>query len=189
LQENAIGAGGEGFGRSLIPTPASIQSEDPGRWRSKAMPFDPNLFVAGWYCGLSLPEDMPAFAADALEAGFDGPALRRLAGLVKPTSRDVGNLFLNAIDEIGVIEVRNREQAIFRLAKVVAEKILDGSMDALEGAQRLSRYAMEAGYPDGLAEFDQLADEPRWGEYARSQDLVRADIIAAAERLLAHFPT
>ncbi len=153
------------------------------------MPFDPNLFVAEWYCGLNLPEDMPAFAADALEAGFDGPALRRLAGLVKPTSWDVGNLFLDAIDEIGVIEVRNREQAIFRLAKVVAKKILDGSMDALEGAQRLSRYAMEAGYPDGLAEFDQLADEPRWGEYARSQDLVRADIIAAAERLLAYFPT
>jgi hypothetical protein len=46
---------------------------------------------------------------------------------------------------------------------------------------------MEAGYPEGLAEFDQLADEPRWGEYARSQDLVRADIIATAERLLAYF--
>ena len=138
--------------------------------------------------GTSYPEDMPSFAADALEAGFDGSALRRLAGLVKPTSWDVDNLFVAAIDEIGVIEVRNREEAVFRLAKVVAENILDGSMDAFEGAHRLSRYAMEAGYPDGLAEFDQLADEPRWGESARSQDLIRADIVAAAQKLLACFP-
>ena len=38
------------------------------------IPFDPNLFVAKWYCEKLLPEDMPGFAADALEAGFDGPA-------------------------------------------------------------------------------------------------------------------
>src|SRR5262249_22102880 len=50
--------------------------------------FDPNLFVARWYCSTVNPEEMPAFAADALEAGFDGPALRRLAALIRPTSYD-----------------------------------------------------------------------------------------------------
>ncbi|HEY6304975.1 MAG TPA: hypothetical protein VI488_00790 [Candidatus Angelobacter sp.] len=152
------------------------------------MSFDPNLFVAKWYCGLVLPEDIPSFAADAPEAGFDGPALRRLAGLVKPTSLDVGNLFDRLLDEIGGVEVRSRTQAIFKLAKILAQAIVDGKIDPFDGARKLSRYALEAGYPEGLAEFDQLADEPLWGDHARSRALIRADIIAEAKKLLALTP-
>lgn len=152
------------------------------------MSFDPNLFVAKWYCERVWPEDMPGFSADALEAGFDGPALRRLAGLIRPTSPDVGNLFVRALDEIGTIEIRSKEQAIFKLARILAKAIVDGQVDPILGARGLARYALEAGYPEELAQFDQLADEPLWGEYARSRDLLRADIIAEAKKLMASSP-
>jgi hypothetical protein len=56
--------------------------------------FNPNLFVSKWYCSMVGRENMPAFAAaDALEAGYDGPALRKLSGLIKPTSWEIGTLF------------------------------------------------------------------------------------------------
>ena len=57
-------------------------------------------------------------------------------------------------------------------------------MDPFEGAVRLSRSTYEAGYPESLAQFDQLADEPLWGEYARRHKDVRADILAEAKKLL-----
>jgi hypothetical protein len=154
----------------------------------KAVTFDPNVFVAKWYCGYVLPEEMPGFAADALEAGFDGHALRQLAGLVKPTSRDVGDLFVRALDDMGVAKPSTTQQAIFKLSKEVAKAIIDGSVDPFKGAQILSRYALTAGYPEGLAQFYQLADEPFWGEYARSPELIRAEIVAEATKLLAISP-
>jgi hypothetical protein len=149
------------------------------------MSFDPNLFVAKWYCSLIGPEDMPSFAADALEAGFDGPALRRLAGLVSPTSRDLGNLFDRALGEIGNVEIRSKEQGIFKLARILAGAILDGRVDPILGAQGLSHYAFRAGYPAGLAQFDQLAAELEWGNHSRSRELICADIIAEAKKLIA----
>ncbi len=152
------------------------------------MSFDPNLFVAKCHCGLVGPEDMPGFAADALEAGFDGPALRRLAGLVKPCSSDVGGLFDRAIDEIGTVEIRSKEQGIFKLAKILARAIVDGRVDPILGAQGLSHYAFRAGYPAGLAEFEQLADELQWGDHSRSRELICADIIAEAKKLIASSP-
>src|SRR5438270_12993282 len=72
--------------------------------------FNPDLFVAKWYCSKVLPEDMPQFAADALEAGYDGLALRRLASLMRPTSRDVGDLFERVLREIGTVKVQSKEQ-------------------------------------------------------------------------------
>lgn len=152
------------------------------------MAFDPDLFAAKWYCSMVNPEDMPSFAADALEAGFDGPALRRLAGLIKPTSRDIGTLLDEVLDEIGEIKVRSKEQGIFKLAKTVAQAIVDGQIDPFQGAERLSHYAMEARYPAELVEFYQLADEPLWGDYARNRDAICADIIAEARKLIASVP-
>lgn len=44
-----------------------------------------NSVVAEWYLGLYPPEKTPMLAVWALEQGFDGPALRDLAG--KPVRR------------------------------------------------------------------------------------------------------
>ena len=150
--------------------------------------FNPDLFVAKWYCSKVGPEDMPAFAADALEAGFDGPSLRRLAGLIKPTSRDVGHLFERALREIGTIKVQSGEQAIIFLSRLTAMDIVEGRIEPLRGAETLAGYSIILRHPDLLVGFLQLADMPRWGEYAPSPRKLAEDIIAEARLLLATLP-
>jgi hypothetical protein len=150
--------------------------------------FNPDLFVAKWYCSRVGPEDMPRFAADALEAGFDGPSLRRLAGLIKPTSRDVGGLFQHALNEIGTIKVRSKEQAVFSLSRTVASNIVVGRVDPIEGAEILASYARMLGYPAFLAEFLQLSEMPFWGEYAPPRSQIIKDIVEQAHMFLANVP-
>jgi len=154
-------------------------------WARSPVTFDPNLFVARWYCGYVLPEDLPSFAADALEAGFDGYALRQLAGLVRPTSRDVGDLFVRSLGDMGLEKPGSIQEAILTIAKSVSKSIVDGTVDPFEGARRLSHLAQTAGYPESLAQFFFLTEELGIGEFARSRNLIRTDIVAEAEKLLA----
>jgi hypothetical protein len=151
-------------------------------------PFNPDLFVARWYCSKVNPESMPEFAADALEAGHDGRALRRLAGLINPTSWDVGDLFKEALLEIGNVKVLSKEQALMFLSRTTAANIIDGRIDPLDGAETIAGYAMEAGYPESLVEFFALADMPRWGEHAPPRSKLVEDIFEQARLLLANDP-
>ena len=150
--------------------------------------FNPDLFIAKWYCGRVLPEDMPQFAADALEAGYDGAALRRLAGLIMPTSRDIGDLFDRALREIGTVKLQSEEQALIFLSRLAATDIVEGRIEPLRGAEILASYARALGYPHFIAEFEQFADMPRWGEYAPNPQKLALEIIAEARLLLASVP-
>jgi hypothetical protein len=150
--------------------------------------FNPDLFVASWYAGRVGPEHMPAFAADALEAGYDGPSLRRLAGLIRPTARDIGDLFEGALREIGTVPIQSKEQAFFFLSRLVARDILEGRVEPIRGADILASYAMILQYPECLVGFFGLADLPRWGEYALDPQKLAADIVAEARRFLASTP-
>jgi hypothetical protein len=153
-----------------------------------SQPFNPDLFVARWYCSKINPESMPEFAADALEAGHDGPALRRLAGPINPTSWDVGNLFKESLLEIGNVKILSKEQALIFLSRVTAADIVEGRVDPIRGAEILADCAMQAGYPPFLAEFLALAEMPRWGEYAPSRANLMESIFEQARLLLANTP-
>ena len=150
--------------------------------------FNPDTFVAKWYCSKVGPEDMPRFAADALEAGYDGPALRRLAGLIRPSAAEVGILFESALREIGTIQVQSHEQAIIFLSRLTAMDIVEGRIEPLHGADILARYSIILGHPDFLVQFLQLSELPRWGEYAPKPKKLAQDIIAEARQLLANIP-
>jgi hypothetical protein len=150
--------------------------------------FNPDLFVAKWYCSEVGPEDMPAFAADALEAGFDGPSLRRLAGLLKPTSGEIGTLFREALLEIGSVKIQTEDQAVLALSRATATGIVEGRMDPIQGAEVLARYAGKLGYPPFLAEFLELSEMPSWGDYAPSRRKLARDIVEQARKLLANGP-
>lgn len=151
-------------------------------------PFNADLFVAKWYCSEVWSEDMPVFAADALEAGYDGPALRQLAGLIKPTSMDIGDLFQRALDEIGTVKILSQIQAVYWMSRVVATDIVEGRIDPVKGAGILAGYANMADYPPVLAEFIELGDMPYWGEYAPPRAKLIKDIIEEARLLLANVP-
>ena len=150
--------------------------------------FNPDLFVAKWYCSFAFPEDMPRFAADALEAGCDGPALRRLAGLVKPTSSDVGELFQQSVTEIGTVRVHNTEQAAVLLARTTAKDIVEKRLDPLKGAIFIAGLASAMNYPAYLMPFYELADLPLWGEHAPPRAKLVKDIIEEARLLLVNVP-
>lgn len=150
--------------------------------------FNPDLFVAKWYCSFVFPEDMPQFAADALEAGCDGPALRRLAGMVKPTSVDIGDLFKQSLTEIGTVTIHNQEEAAILLARMTARDIVKGQMDPIAGCNLLAWLAQALDYPPYLYRFYGLADLPQWGEYAPPRAQLIKDIIEEARVLLGSIP-
>jgi hypothetical protein len=131
---------------------------------------------------------MPGFAADALEAGFDGPSLRKLAGLVQPTFRDVGDLFQKALLDIGTIKIQTQEQAVFALSRLTAADIVEGRVEPIEGANVLAMYAQMLCYPEFLANFLQLSEMPLWGEYAPPREKLVQDIIEQSRALLANVP-
>jgi hypothetical protein len=64
--------------------------------------FDPEVLQARWVLGGIWPGDLPDQAILALEHGFDGTALQQLAGLVRPTVADLGNLPERAFADMGL---------------------------------------------------------------------------------------
>jgi len=150
--------------------------------------FNPDLFVAKWYCSGVWSEDMPGFAADALEAGYDGPALRQLAGLIKPTSADIGDLFQRVLDQIGTVKISSQKQAVYWMSRVVATDIVEGRIDPIKGAGVLAGCARLADFAPVLAEFLGLGDMAYWDEYAPPSAKLVKDIIEEARLLLNKIP-
>jgi len=64
--------------------------------------FDPHLLQIRWVLGGVTADEWVDQAVLALDQGFDGTALRQLAGLMNPTQRDLGNLRDRALAEMGL---------------------------------------------------------------------------------------
>ena len=94
------------------------------------------LAHALWQIGKFPVERLPDVAIQALEKGFDGPALRELAGLQKLTERDLGNLFELALKEVGRLPMSKREAGLI-VAKNIAQEIINGNIEPYEGARRI----------------------------------------------------
>jgi hypothetical protein len=73
--------------------------------------FDPALLQAQWVLGGLNAEELPELAVLALEQGFGGNALQQLAGMVRPTQRDLGNLPERAFVELGLDPI-DKDQAV-----------------------------------------------------------------------------
>ena len=100
-----------------------------------------SYYWALWRMGKLPPELVPDVACDALEGGMDNPLLRELAGLVRPTRRDLGTRFDDACRQLGVIpdteeyvgaEFKEWLQTALPVAQMLARKILEGTIDPVE---------------------------------------------------------
>lgn len=149
--------------------------------------FNPDLFVAKWYCSEVWSEDMPKFAADALEAGYDGPALRRLSGLTRPTSVEIGDLFQRALAEVGKVDILSQEQGVLLRSRMIAADIVEGRIDPFQGANILAGYARILNYQI-LAEFLELSEMPFWGDYAPTKKTIIESILDHARLLISNVP-
>jgi len=73
--------------------------------------FSPELLQIRWVLGELSPEELPHQATLALQHGFDGIALRQLAGLVLPTLRDLEALPDRAFAEMGLRVIDEKQAA------------------------------------------------------------------------------
>jgi hypothetical protein len=78
---------------------------------SSGTSFDPQLLQARWVLGSIEPRDFVELAVSALERGFDGIALRQLAGLSRLTPTDLGNLPAMVFADMGLKPI-DREKAV-----------------------------------------------------------------------------
>lgn len=79
--------------------------------------FDPELLQIRWVLGGLRPEELPDQATLALEQGFDGTALRQLAGLVRPTLRELETLPNRAFAEMGLPMIDKQQAATSLVAR------------------------------------------------------------------------
>jgi hypothetical protein len=135
-----------------------------------------------WVLGLLPNEDLPAVAADALEAGVDTPALRILAGERDPDVGELNRLFSKALEESS-IELPNRSVAMANAAKYCAERILSRDWTPYRGASAIwSDLCTIEDAPENLKVFVGLASEHEDFEYRAKHDPEAGRILSEIER-------
>lgn len=122
------------------------------------MPFDPKIAEARIALNMIGTPDLPRLAWDALEAGIDGPAIRRLAALDSPTFFEVEEVLQRAMTEMHMAKLTTGEAA-HRLAKLRAQEILRSNDDPLKHVGDFEFMWIEADYPRELAGVGNLSDE------------------------------
>lgn len=127
-------------------------------------------------------EELPAVAADALSRGIDSPALRVLAGTSLREVREARDLFIAALDELG-IDAPDEQDALWLLTRDVLERISRESIGAYEGATWIWRHVYWRIKREGdLRVFVGLASE--WDDHPAERKALERDIHAAAVSLL-----
>jgi hypothetical protein len=107
--------------------------------RFNALPFSPELIHARWEFGNLLTEDIPKLAQDALEHGYDGENIRKVAGLIAPTYFDLQPLKNGFLAELGIKQQVSKRDAGLLLARIVARQIAEGNVAPYEGASFIWR--------------------------------------------------
>ena len=141
------------------------------------MPFDPRAIEAKLSLDLFHPEDLPALACDALEAGYDSPAVLRMASLIKPSGWETDAVLPAFIAETGM-NLLPATAASMRVAYDLAREILDCRQDPLQHTRRFERFWIEADYPIELSELGQLPDHIYLAEtYGnKTEDEIRQEV-------------
>jgi hypothetical protein len=122
------------------------------------VPFDRNLLEAKLALNLIASRDMPTVAWDALEAGLDGGATRRLAALEHPTYFEVAEVLPHVLLELGLSTISIREAAL-RMAARMAQDILHSGVDPLPHLRELERLWIRADYAQEISSLGTLDDE------------------------------
>src|SRR5258707_562553 len=122
------------------------------------MPFDRELVEAQLALQRIGTTEMPRLAWDALEAGLDGPATRRLAALHSPTFFEVREVLPKLLLEWGMAQIP-REQAALLLAKRRAREILKSNENPFKHSYDFSSLWVETNYSRELAGYGELAEE------------------------------
>jgi hypothetical protein len=154
------------------------------------MGFDPRDIAVQYYFGDLQYWKMPGIAADALEQGYDGRALRILAGLRNPTEGDIRQQEIDsAFREMGIAAPITKEQARLILARQSAVKAIHGDSNVFDQATHIRIHLCELkDPPEELRRIVSLSKEARHAPRARWQQL-EAELSKAFSEFLAHSVT
>jgi hypothetical protein len=103
--------------------------------RFGCLSFSPELIQARWVLDKFPSEDAPGSAQLALELGYDGKNIRRIAGLIRPDRGDLLPLMPGFLSELGVSTALPREEAAWVLARQIAKGISERRITPYEGAR------------------------------------------------------
>jgi hypothetical protein len=122
------------------------------------MPFERQKVEAQLALNRICTTDMPALACEALEAGLDGPAIRRLAALEFPTFFEVREVLPQAMKEMDLACLTKTEAAV-RLSRLRAREILEAGSDPLYQLRDFGLLWHDADYCRELKDYGSLDDE------------------------------
>ena len=122
------------------------------------VPFDRQVVEAKLALNLIPSADMPTVALDALEAGIDGRATRRLAVLEHPTYFEVAEVLPRVMEEWEISHIPVGEAAL-RIARSIAQDILRSDEDPLRRIRDFEELWIIAGHSDELRSLGTLDDE------------------------------
>jgi hypothetical protein len=114
-----------------------LHLKEPGPWVGHYPDVPPpeqrlslEMFVARFVCGDIYGEDTPEMAADLLEAGYDTPSLRRLAGEMQVHDRADASAYIDRIArEAGLPVPFPLRQAQMLVTQHIARKVIAGQLD------------------------------------------------------------
>ena len=145
------------------------------------MAFDPATFEAEVVLKLIPTEQLPSVAQDALEAGFDGPYVFRMAILEPGAGWAIDQALPLMLEELGLHPIAPEEAAL-RLARQRAQRILNTGEDPWPSLSYFHRLMETAGYPEELIELGYFDDEDIF--YSDDPEEKRARAREAFEELL-----
>jgi len=122
------------------------------------MAFEPRVVEARLALNLISSVEMPRLAWDALEAGFDGPAIWRLAAFEFPTFFQVQEVLPQAMEEMRLARL-DKTAAALQLAKLRAQEILARNLDPFKHLRDFEQMWIESDYCRELQDFGNLDDE------------------------------
>ena len=149
------------------------------------MAFQPRSIEAKLALNLISSTEMPAVAWDALEAGLDGPAIRRLAALEFPTYFEICEVLPRAMEEMRLSKL-DEGQAAVRLAKLRAQEILRTDADPLKHLRDFEHLWIQSHYCRELNDYGNLEDEVYVaGATGQTEQEVRAFVLDRLKKLAA----
>jgi hypothetical protein len=116
------------------------------------------IAAAHWSLGYLRSEQLPQIALTWLQAGFDSPAMRILAGESKPIMSEVGPLFERVLADLS-IQVPSQPVAAMRLARNIAQAILSGCKPPYAGAKEIWSLSLDCEEANLPSVFGGLASE------------------------------
>jgi len=161
--------------------------------RFDRLPFSSQLIHARWTLGKLPSEEVPAIAQEALELGYDGKHVRRIAGLTRPITAELIPLMPGFLAELGVSAPQTRDQAAWSLARLIAKGISEKRVTPYEGARFIAYEIVNEVWPNQkhpllpfvawASDYEDCESYSGWPSRRRKQ--IDRQIIKESQQLLA----